>query len=550
MDNHASANISSSPYETAAVSMTLNDPGLIRWLITAQHRDGSWGGKIPFAADRLLQSMMVVRALLDDQARNEQQEELTDAIVGGSEYIINRLASWRDEELNIADLCGFELLVPAHHSALERAGLMLPPLPETLLARQRRKLALLPPDAYYDPRLSNLHHSLEALDGNLHNYDLGRLEDLLFADGSLASSPSATAFLLRQPQVSEAACKRMRAYLDAARNPDGGYSPTYPLDQVVLLWQLYFERMVTSSSLLHARLLWMLARLKPGKGVGANALFVADGDDTAVAALLATEFGLEYQALDLAATLMRDFFDAGSGHFRTYRAELTASPTTSAHAVEALVMLLKHGLGSAAERAHWQAALVGVADYLVEHLWVADKWHVSKYYSILRLTHSISELVSLHGQVPGLEALNQNWVHLRRELRVRLLAEQDVSGGWGDCGQPTVEETAYATLTLLRLRIHDQAWFAALRRSRDFLSTSGGRGMAEMWIDKTLYQAEGIISSAVHAALGLLGKELGNTPRVRRSGLPRAAVSPCLKAGALAALKIGNSVTLQEQNHG
>lgn len=509
MGDYASASVSSSAYETAAVSIALPDARLIRWLIAAQHRDGSWGGKLPFAADRLLQSTMAVRALIAVQERNGSNDEKAEAVASGIEYIRGALVSWSDDELKIADLCGFELLMPTHHQILEQSGLELPPLPEAIKARQRKKMSLLPDAAYYNPRLSNLHHSLEALDGTLGDYDISRLEGLLLADGSVASSPSATAFLVRQPQVSEASRKRMLAFLDTARNPDGGYAPTHPLDQVILLWQLYFERMIASGSLLRARLLWMLARLEPGSGVGANALFAADGDDTAVAVLLATEFGLEYQALDLAATLMRDFYDADEGLFRTYRGEMTASPTTTAHAVEALVALLKHGLGGEEQRDYWQHALVGVADYLIAHLWVVDKWHVSKYYSVLKLIYSLSELVSLHGQLPGLEPLTQQWAHLRAELRTRLLAEQDGSGGWGAWNQPTVEETAYATLALMRLRGGDQAWCDALHRSRDFLSSSGGRSMAELWIDKTLYQPEGIISSAVHAAQGLLWRELG-----------------------------------------
>ncbi len=512
MDDNGSVSVPSSAYETAAVSMALPEPRLIRWLLAAQHRDGSWGGKLPFAADRLLQSAMVVRALVAAQERSGPQDELREATVSGIEYVRRSLANWSDEELKIADLCGFELLMPTHHHLLEQEGIELPPLPETIEARQRKKMSLLPGAAYYDPRLSNLHHSLEALDGTLDDYDLSRLEGVLLADGSVASSPSATAFLMRQPQVSEASRKRMRAYLDTARNPDGGYAPTHPLDQVISLWQLYFERMITSDSLLRARLLWMLARLEPSRGVGANALFATDGDDTAVAVLLASEFGLEYQALDLADTLMRDFYDADQGLFRTYRGEMTASPTTTAHAVEALVALLKHGPGSATQRAYWQHALVGVADYLIAHLWVVDKWHVSKYYSTLKLIYSLSELVSLHGRLPGLEPLTQQWAHLRADLRSRLLAEQDDSGGWGAWNQPTVEETAYATLALIRLRGGDRAWCDALHRSRDFLSSSGGRGMAEMWIDKTLYQPEGIISSAAHAAQGLLWRELGGKP--------------------------------------
>ncbi len=514
MDDYASASVPSSAYETAAVSMALPDARLIRWLVAAQHRDGSWGGKLPFAADRLLQSTMVVRALIAEQERSGLQDDLVEAVASGMEYIRGLVVSWSDEELNIADLCGFELLMPTHHHILEQAGLELPPLPETIKARQRKKMSLLPEAAYYNSRLSNLHHSLEALEIRLSDYDFVKLEGLLFADGSIASSPSATAFMLRQPQVSEASRKRMLAYLDAARNPDGGYTPTHPLDQVISLWQLYFERMVGASSPLRARLLWMLSRLEPGTGVGANALFATDGDDTAVAMLLATEFGLEHQALDLAATLMRDFYDEGTGLFHTYRGEMTASPTTTAHAVEALAALFKHGLGSASQRAYWQHALNGVADYLIAHLWVVDKWHVSKYYSTLKLILSLSELVKLHGRLPGLEPLTQQWAHLRTQLRNRLLAEQDSSGGWGHWNQPTVEETAYATLALMRLRGDDRAWCDALRRSRDFLSSSGGRGMAEMWIDKTLYQPEGIISSAVYAAQSLLRRELGGDPPI------------------------------------
>lgn len=521
MYGNTSSSISSSAYETAAVSMVLDSERLTRWLIASQHYDGSWGGKIPFAADRLLQSMMVVRALLDYKQRSAAHEDLDDAIGSGILYISEGLAHWSDEALTITDLSGYELLVPAHHRALTDAGIALPPIPPSLLERHRRKMGLLPAGAFFHPKWTNLQHSMEALEGQLSPDDVARLEGLLLSDGSLASSPSATTFLLRQQGVSEPGCKRMRSYLEAASNPDGTYSPTFPLDQVTTLWQLYFERMIASDSLLRARLLWTLARLDLDKGVGANALFVADGDDTAVAAALAADFGLEFQALALARVLMRDFYNASSGLFRTYQAELTASPTTCAHAAEALVVLLKHDFGSATERADWQTALISVGNYLREHLWTADKWHASRYYVLLKLTRSLEALVSLREVIVELQPLANEWAYLRTKVRDDLLAQQDRSGGWGAWGQPTVEETAYATLTLLQLRSNDNAWCDALAHSREFLNTSGGRSLTEMWIDKTLYQPDSIIASAVQAAQGLLWQELGDSYQTTTSLLKR-----------------------------
>ncbi|HEX2573556.1 MAG TPA: hypothetical protein VH877_28665 [Polyangia bacterium] len=481
------------------MAMALDDAKFVDWLLERQHRDGSWGGGLAFATDRLMQTLMVLRALLALSRHGVNPSKTEDALARGIRYSVDALKRWNDREALLAcDVAGFEMLVPAHWIALCGKGVNLPPLPPELEARWRQKMSSWPRALFSGRPPSHVLYIIDALeawpDGERLTRDVAHAVD---PEQLAGFSPSATAYLLRCGNVDENRAARFRLTLHNARNQDGGYASTVPMGSFILLWRMYFDVLagLGQEDEIGRAFDNLMACHELAAGIGCNPSFEPDGDDTAVALVLAARFRRAEMARRLARSLLDRFYDAKKGFFRTYPFELTGSITTNAHIVEALRTASPFLAGDPAA-ADIANACRRAASYLLEGASIRDKWHVSIYYSILACVQALQE-----GPDAG-EAASA-WAEWRRRTLRQILANRRPDGGWGIHDEATGEETSYALLSLLALAPwaeQPEQIIPVVTHAISFLRSWNDNASLELWIGKGLYQPIEIVGTVIEAA--------------------------------------------------
>jgi squalene cyclase len=160
-------------------------------------------------------------------------------------------------------------------------------------------------------------------------------------------------------------------------------------------------------------------------GIGMSDIFLPDGDDTAaaLAVLRASGRPINFGIMD---TFARD------QHFCAYPGELQSSISVTAHAAHTLALL---------GRDHQSALAYMVERQLPDGRWNGDKWNGSWLYTTSQV------VLALRG-TGHRQALN-----LATEA---ILSRQYPDGSWGTRGS-TIEETAYAIVTLRALAAEDMA---------------------------------------------------------------------------------------------
>jgi halimadienyl-diphosphate synthase len=487
-------NITPSAYEAAWVAMVrdprhedrLAFPASLLWLLQAQRPDGSWDPAFPHS---LLPTMAALLAL----RRASQADEATQRAAASAErYLRRALGQWRGDAF---DTPFFEFLIPQLASELAHEGVPLP-VPNLALMERRRaqKLARLPLELLYTGQ-SNLLHALEAF-GPLLDYQ--RLRPLRAPNGGYGYSPSATAAaLLYGAEWDEEAARWLRAL--SARGFGGvcGAMPTsHPADVFEAAWVLHLllhggvALDPAASPPLQQLLRWLSCSLAPdGASFARMRALPGDADDTAVALAVLNRLGVQ-TPLDPLWTFERE------DHFVSYAGERTASISANAHALEAILSVDAIGLLPALAARQEKLIHYLLRERTDEGFWV-DKWHLSPYYATLKAALALTRAPDpalRHHLLPTLTWLCQS---------------QQRGGGWG-MRRPTVEETAYAVLTLrgLRRALGPESaasdGVGALRRGRAYLLrrlAELDRPLPTLWVDKTLYAPPRVIRAAALAAL-------------------------------------------------
>lgn len=447
-------------------------PRLARWLLERQHEDGSWGGRVWHAHDRLLSTLSVVISLLGHPGAEA-------ARAAGERYLRGHTKAPNPETDRTI---GFELLFPA---LLEEAAELGLDLPYDALGRHGRerdaKLELLPKGGILKTHTTAL-FSLEAFRRGLDKEGAAKL---LLDNGSMANSPSATACLLGLFPDWRERFPRSVAYLDGLLAPPGSGLPTvHPCDVFVWAWTLYYMQhgglFEANRDLFDPYLDFLKEKVWPeGVGFSSTTGFV-DSDDTAVSLLILNRAGYEVDG----SLLLR--FE-GDNWFSVYGHESNPSVSANLHILEALPVIPEGDRRRVREKilAYLFATRRGGAYW-------RDKWHASVYYPTTRALTTLSE----HADVrPTLE-----W----------LLANQRPDGSWGEY-VPTVEETSLVLLALLH---HHRDVGAlpedALHRAARYLRDDHGReGYPELWIGKALYAPVFAIEAVKLGALALYEETFG-----------------------------------------
>lgn len=492
--------ITASAYDTGWVA-TLRDhhnpallafPETLEWLLARQNQAGSWGEPGPYG---LLPTLSCLMALLKAPCPTDR---IMHATAKAHTWLTRELTLWQVQKF---EGVGFEVLAPTLLSELEKLGNCYSfEGKAALLKLYTEKLKTNGLEQVYRGK-SNLIHSLEAFGSDL---EFQRLKPLQGTDGGYGSSPAATAaLLLNSPEWDTGAANWLKNLTQHPFEPLRGGVPTaYPIDVFEIAWVLInlkaggFDCYKTQhSGVVQVLRDWLEKSLiSGGASISASPQMPPDSDDTAM--VIAAIHG--YGGKASAASLLNFEREA---HFACFEGERGESVSANANVLGAFLSL------PGIERIQYQSQIRKAADYLIttmqeEGYW-SDKWHISPYYPVYRAVSGLSNY-SVRGVQAKLKQVG-NW----------LLETQSVSaGGWGINGRCTLEETAYA---ILSLRALERGFQTSAETSRYEKAISRGQGylwetlgeyypdrlweMPRLWRGKELYLPQRVVLSAALAAL-------------------------------------------------
>jgi halimadienyl-diphosphate synthase len=447
--------------------------------------------------------MAALLAILSHPRRTSRCQR---AIAAGSRYLQTILAGSAVAALDTPFL---ELLAPMVAEKLRAQGVAIPLAHlGPLRAHGAERRARLPVAALYHPR-STLVHALEAFGPAV---DYQRLRAWRSRDGGYGASPAATAsVLLHAPEWDHTAARWLARLARRGGRWGGGMPATHPLDVFEVAWTLHFLlqggfQLSLRDTMVARMAAWLRSSIGPeGAGLARSRALPEDGDDTAMALAALNDLG--------APTLLDALraFEA-DGHYLSYHGESSASLSANAHALEALLSV------APCDRAALRGRIRSTTAYLLERcgpegFWT-DKWHISPYYATQACVHALARTTD----VTAHQSLGPTLAWIAQTQRS--------DGGWGHGGS-TVEETAYALLTIAAARrvvvplstekrSAKASWSWIVAHGRSYLQQhmtdlAHPDRLPPMWVDKDLYAPPRIIRAAVLAALRISMRERQGT---------------------------------------
>lgn len=425
---------------------------LINKLRSSQYNDGSWGAQLTYIHDRVINTLAVVIALIEQGGFDFEVKR-------GIEYLNLFIPKLRTEAI---ETIGFELTFLSLLKTASRSKIDLPYDSDVVLyyaqlAEQKRGLLKAVPLS----RPTTITHSLEAFDDD--EIDLSTVA--LFDNGSLGNSPAATAFYVKK--VGSTNAVKSINYLTQFKSMDWDIPSIYPFEIFEKAWVLYHFLHVGILDKLdykkHTDYLWHHWQKFGGASIS-NDFPIIDSDDTAVTFIVLKETGYPVDA-----TVFEQFEQ--EKWFRCFDLERNPSISANIHVLEAMILSDEY---SGRDRAI--SKILAFLDKALSATWV-DKWQVSPYYCAAHLLIAIRTL---------------NHSLLQKTLGF-IYSSQNVDGGWG-IRSSSFEETKYVLLALGTLDREYQK-DDSLARARAFLQTGAFTPNVELWVDKGLYAPLSVIES-------------------------------------------------------
>lgn len=462
--------LSPSAYDTAWLAWLY--PAAREWLINAQHPDGSWGAELEYYHDRVIATLSAINAIAATSA-NASDLKRVERGIRYLEGAIPRLAE------DVYETIGFELLLPSLVEIGRSLGLKLDRI-QTLIEPQmpiyHQKLALIPKEMIYSTQ-SAVAHSLEFI--GFDKLDKAAVAGIRAADGSIHSSPAATAFVEIGLNGSPAGA----AYLDQLIQQHQGVSPSFaPSELFEIIWALHHLSLSADLRSLSPEidpLIEIIAAAWKPIGIGFSPSFVPDLDDTALGFKILNDLEIFQDPLFF------ENYEVGD-HFQCLPLERNLSLDVHIHVI--------HALKDTPDFPRRDDMLLKALNILGRDLtteFIVDKWHVSPYYST---SHAIIALTGLSDNIIKKQI---NW----------LLKTQRHDGSWTyypDCPLAAIEETAYALLALMKVyEIRGNIPFDIINKGFDYLEKhhQPAKALPALWIHKNLYNAHHIVDSVILAAM-------------------------------------------------
>lgn len=448
----------------------------LEWLCQHQLADGSWGAAEPFYYhDRVISTLAAMIALTCRGRRAQDRAQIERGLLA-----LERITAGATDGL-AADpngaTVGFEMIVPALVEEAERLGIIKQQGNRILgrLARLRQaKMAKL-------AGLKINRHISAAFSAEMAG-DEGRnlleIDNLQESDGSVAHSPSATAYFVLKIRPNDPAAM---GYLRKWASLDGGLPNFAPIDVFEVAWTLWNLGLIQSfdvySPQAKEKAKSLRAAWEPRRGIGtAFECTVKDSDDSSIVFEVLETYG--YPA-DIEAVLGYE----EQTHFRCFSFE--ANPSISAN-IHVLGALKKAGFSKSAPPVRKVLAFLR-QNTKGDGFWY-DKWHSSPYYATSHM------IIASAAYDKDLCAKAVQW----------MLKQQRADGGWGFYRLPTAEETAYC---IQALKVWEQHGGdlppGQLELAHHWLRNHLNDPFPPLWIGKALYTPHLVVKSTLLSALAL-----------------------------------------------
>jgi len=449
----------------------------LEWLNENQLPDGSWGAPAPnYYHDRVISTLAAMIALTHRGRRAYDRQQIDKGLLA-LENITSGATKGLSNDPNGATV-GFEMIAPTLVTEAEKLGI-IKQQGERILGRlgNMRKIKMQKMKGYKINRNVTMAFSAEmaGTDGR----DMLEVESLQESNGSVANSPSATAYFatyLRPGDTSAINYLKSRVLLD------GGVPDFAPIDVFEIAWCLWNLNLIPldnkiSQALIQLNLDMLITAWNPKNGIGTCSRgTIRDSDDTAVVFDVFSQFGT---TLDIQAILHYE----EKTHFRCF--SLEANPSLSAN-IHVLGALRRFGYDLSHSAVQKILNLLRVTQSPTGY-WL-EKWHSSPYYAT---SHAI---LACAGCDDSMVQKAIQWI----------LETQNPEGAWGHYGFPTQEETAYCLQALLIWkRLGGRVDNERIKLGRMWLVQHGDESCKPLWIGKGLYCPELVVHSAVLSALSL-----------------------------------------------
>jgi halimadienyl-diphosphate synthase len=451
------------------------------WIADNQLADGSWGAPgVMYYHDRIVSTLSAMIALMQKGRRAHDRTQIESGLAA-LERITSGATQGLASDPNGATV-GFELICPTLIAEAEQLGI-IKQQKDRILGRMKQlreqkmsKLAGMKINRHFTPAFSC---EMAGKDGHA----VLDVENLQESNGSIANSPSATAYFVSHVKEGDTEALEYLRSVPRERGLPFAY-PFNVFERAWIIWNLSLSATLASNpeiqQAMEPHLSFLQNTWRQGQGIGfADSYTPCDADDTAVA----HEMLGKYKNFSDEAAL-RQY--EGKEYFHCY--PLEANPSVSAN-IHILGALKQAGL----EKTHpmAQKGLFFLRTARTTNGYWHDKWHISPYYS------------TSHMVIAALGYADE----LCRDAIEWMINTQKLDGSWGSFGESTAEETAYCIQALMFWQIQKgNINKSIIERASRWLEDHFEKPYPSLWIGKALYCPKFVVKSSILSAL-VLAKE-------------------------------------------